>query len=229
MQKKRIFAAFIALSMATLCACGNNDAKPQDDANTGDVPVSTDAQPQDEPAEDADAAIARGTWNGNVYTNESIGLTVTKPDDWAAASDEEMGTILDAGSELIDLDDETLDAAQAQAIYDMVISAPMSGDNVMIMMERNTYDLNEEQYAEAFTSQLQAMTTGELTYTFDESVQGNTQKIGAHDYYTIAAQSTYQNQTLSQYYYLRKQGGYMVGISCTLGEMSIDEMLPMFS
>lgn len=63
--------------------------------------------------------FVRGSWEGNVYTNDSIGLAVTVPESWAVASDEDlavmMGIAIEQSNSQMQISEEIL---KAQACYE---------------------------------------------------------------------------------------------------------------
>ena len=73
---KKWLALLLAAMMAlALVACGDTPANNDNDNKDNDTKTEE---------------FARGSWDGNVYTNDSLNLTVTVPDGWKIATDEEQ-------------------------------------------------------------------------------------------------------------------------------------------
>ena len=69
---KKWLAMLLAMMMVfALAACGNTNNKGNDAKE-----------------------FARGSWAENVYTNDSLGLTVTVPENWEIADDEELAELM---------------------------------------------------------------------------------------------------------------------------------------
>ena len=77
---KKWLALLLAAMMAlALVACGDTPANNDNDNKDNDTKTEE---------------FARGSWDGNVYTNDSLNLTVTVPDGWKIATDEELAAIM---------------------------------------------------------------------------------------------------------------------------------------
>ena len=79
---KKWLAMLLAMMMAfALAACGNADN------------IGNDAK-----------EFARGSWAENVYTNDSLGLPVTVPENWEIADDEELAELMEQAGGLLPAD-----------------------------------------------------------------------------------------------------------------------------
>lgn len=77
---KKWLALLLAAMMAlALVACGDTPANNDNDNKDNDTKTEE---------------FARGSWDGNVYTNDSLDLTITVPDGWKIATDEELAAIM---------------------------------------------------------------------------------------------------------------------------------------
>ena len=86
-MKKRVIACMLALTMVfSVTACGNDNKK--DTKETSKTEQEKDKDEKDLESEDVDEAedteedtvtAERGTFDGNVYTNESMGFQATFP------------------------------------------------------------------------------------------------------------------------------------------------------
>ena len=96
-------------------------------------------------AEDTANKISRGTVNGNVYTNDSIGISFEKPADWKFATDDELGALVGGVMDEIDREDVEKALIEASMVYDMMTSSE-AGDSVQVYfinLQDSNGDINE--------------------------------------------------------------------------------------
>lgn len=84
---------------------------------------------------DADRVL--GSMDGNTYTNDFFGFTITLPEGWIALSREELVQLYSMMAELIDNDMEgiAIDLEKQQVIPLMMVNNPMSGSNIICMAQ----------------------------------------------------------------------------------------------
>jgi len=114
-MKKMFCVAALALMAVLLVACGGGEYD-----------------------EDTIRGFTRGTWNGNVFTSDQVGVTFTMPDGWVAATDEEMAEVMGLGADMMsgEISPAMLEAAGVRVVQDMMVSNPETGAMVQIMAER---------------------------------------------------------------------------------------------
>ena len=169
--------------------------------------------------------FVRGSWEGNVYTNDSIGLAVTVPESWAVASDEDlavmMGIAIEQSNSQMQISEEIL---KAQACYDMVAADPYGSSSILITAENmaltvggTSYD--EEAYADALANQLLM-----VDFTIGEE---SAVTIGKRDYHVL--RTIDPENGMSQDYLITKIGSRMISVVLTYSpeENDLDSMLAM--
>lgn len=190
---KKWLALLLAAMMAlALVACGDTPANNDNDNKDNDTKTEE---------------FARGSWDGNVYTNDSIGLTVTVPAEWSVATDEElamiMGIAVEAASQM-QISEEML---RERVCYDMMAVDLHGSSSILItavnmdLMTGDT-DYDEKAYAADLINQLQ-----ENNYTIGEEA---TTSIGERDYYVLYTTSS--ENGINQDYFITKIGSRMVSI-----------------
>lgn len=177
---KKLTALFLALALlCSLAGCGKQQSgrSLEDDSPSSDVRpeppraagVSDEEEPEDEPEDDSedpgDAGQTidfLGSWNGNVYSNEFLGLCYTLPDSWVYASDEELLEMVDAAISSDVLSDQTKLAAElgkSRTVYGMVAQDPVGGSSVQVMFMNleGFARLSEDQLAEEIAAQQETL------------------------------------------------------------------------
>lgn len=190
---KKWLALLLAAMMAlALVACGDTPANDNNDNKDNDTKTEE---------------FARGSWDGNVYTNDSLGLTVTIPEEWSVATDEElamiMGIAVEAASQM-QISEEML---RERVCYDMMAVDLHGSSSILITavnMDLTTgdTDYNEKAYVADLINQLQ-----ENNYTIGEEA---TTTIGGRDYYVLCTTSSANG--INQDYFITKMGSRMVSI-----------------
>ncbi len=180
---KKWLALLLAMMMAfALAACGNTDNKGNDAKE-----------------------FARGSWAGNVYTNDSLGLTVTVPENWEIADDEELAELMGLTVENLSGEGLSEEFLKVQNTYDMKAQDSELGSNVIVMAENLAVSAGGTAYSEKdYAALIMNTLPEELGYSFDD---GETVTIGGRDYYHIHA-SAYEG-LLAQDYLFSRIGKYM--------------------
>lgn len=184
---KKWLALLLAAMMAlALVACG-------------DTPANNDNDNKDNDAKTEE--FARGSWDGNVYTNDSLNLTVTVPDGWKIATDEELAAIMGITIDSLTEQGVSEEFLKAQNTYEMMAQDPTNGSNVII----NT--LPEES-----------------GYEFADP---KTVTIGGRDYYLL--QCTAGEGNLGQDFLFTRIGNHMVSVILSYSPVLVDnaDMLAM--
>lgn len=211
---KKSFAVLIALallvSVLSGCAFGGS--------------AESEAQ---EPAEED----IKGEWKDDVYTNRYLNLKFTLPEGWTASSDEEMLELMNLGSELMEnkagLTSELL---KVKVVYNMMAADSTTGSNIIVSMENLALTIggtgiDEEAYAEAVASQLQAVDN--FDYTIGERSQV---EIAGGTFLKAPVTMNADGVTLEQAYYLRRIGEYMAILMVTdTDNTGVDTLVSYFS
>lgn len=205
---KKWLALLVAVMTVVFTACGSTPANNGDDNGNN-----------------AAETFARGSWEGSVYTNESIGLTVTVPEDWNIATDEELAAIM--GITIDSLSEEGLseEFLKAQNIYEMMAQDPTYGTNVIIMAENLAVTVGGTKYDEKAYSDVVINTLPEdYGYTFEEP---QTVSVGGRDYYLL--QAVAKDGTLGQDFLFTRIGNYMVSVMLSYSPILVEnsDMLAM--
>jgi hypothetical protein len=177
----------------------------------------------------ASAGMTRGTIEGNVYTNESAGLTFTAPEKWTYYTDQEIAKILGTGADIIgesraELSNETFKKIN---IYDMMAVEHATGTSVAIMYQSlaaadDGIYLYEVTYFDLLKAKINQVT---LNCEFSNYTDI---KIGSNTF--LAMTIIYTDSGATQYYYIRRTGNYMICIVVTIPQgVDIDSVMENFS
>ncbi|MBQ3104423.1 MAG: hypothetical protein IJC59_01015 [Lachnospiraceae bacterium] len=182
----------------------------------------------EEPQESAGVTIAdyvTGTWEGTVYTNETLGIKMTFPETYTVFTgdtlDELMGQavgIVEENSDIKNVDESTLK-------YDFMAIAPDGVGNVILTIEENSMGLTAEDYVEALK------TTWEYTGIPYEIIQeAGTETIGDKEYTMIGVALDYsemtgmEGNTAVQAYMIHTDEDLMYYFITTFSEETIEEL-----
>ena len=170
----------------------------------------------------------RGTWSGNIYTNEYVGITFTLPDTWIAATDAEIAMLLNVSMDALPVPGAAIpDGAWDELhFYDMLAQSHYTGSSIIIMYERLTNEeasLSEREYLELMREVMEEEMPEYSTFIIADS----TTRIGSDDWYLLTVE--YQHGVW-QHYFINERGGYIRGILVTIyGQDSMEDILEMFS
>ena len=206
-------AAASAASSADASTSSVLDVLEEGDADSEASSAST-APEEEEPEESETVTPTRGIWEDDRYINESIGIEMALPVNWAAATDEQIAALMGLSVEALqeggmEIPEELLEQT---TVTDMMIQNATTGSNVIVMFENlgaQAMLLDEAGYIEILTGQLES--AGIAAYTFEEPYS---ESFAGEDY-TVLHAST--DLGMEQYYYLRKLGNYMVSMIVTVG------------
>jgi len=159
--------------------------------------------------------LTRGVLEDNVYSSAFAGLMFTAPEGWEFATDGELADLMDMGADAmseagLEFSEE---APEKQVLYDMQARDPATGANVLLMYENlalsgNT-GMSEEKYLEQVAKQLKDADS----YEYEFGGIAETQLCG-QSYRTVQAEMT--DYDVTQHYYARKVGKYMLCIIVSL-------------
>ncbi len=221
---KKILAIFMALvvfsSFAFFAIGSSDDSSPstQNDSVTPDNDDTTAAPVK---------KVSRGTISGNVYTNDFIGFSFTKPSNWTFATDEEMKETLNAGAEYTDYSDFEMALSKQATIYDMQ-SQDTLGNSVMILYENTMLSggvkMTEDEYLDVVKTSLQSVDG--ITY---EYIGSNNVTLGDATFKRASFKASAYGATISQYYYVKSIDKYVVSVIVTTTTEDIAKIETMFS
>ena len=175
------------------------------------------------------AGISRGTIDGDVYTNEFLGFTFTKPASWVFSTDEEIAALVNLSVENI-LGDNFSEALKTnQVLYDMMVIDSVTRTNINIGYENlamsQSTNITMEQYINAFKSQLENVSG--MTVTFPETYDSVT--LGDSEFTRIVCTTQTQGVSMTQVYYLQKVESYMCTLIVTIpGGYTVEQIEAMF-
>ena len=230
MLKKTLTAFFVLCLIAAFFTACKTVPPQEETAETSDSAVSSQPpEGESAPADtDASTVLTKGGWNDGVYTNDFSGISFELPEGWVAATDEELASLMGIAADSLEDDQQwILEAAEQAAMYDALAQDPERGNNVLIYFGNlsvigGAEGLSEEDYLEMTKQLLTGME--QYQYTFDEPYKTT---IGGKAYLAVRAEEV--NQGLAQYYLIRIQDGYVVGITVTIiDETNIDEIIAYF-
>ncbi|MCL2563642.1 MAG: hypothetical protein FWE08_06365 [Oscillospiraceae bacterium] len=231
-MKKKLFALLLVfVMMATLFAgCGDlfGDRRPAETPDAGDVTQAA-------------GEAKRGSWDGDVFISEYLGLQFTLPSGWAAASDEEMAEIMGMGIDVIDgmdlfgLDMDIgglMDVFGVMNVTDMMASSLFTGASIDISFERLIFPHNrmsEEEYIESMAASMEMLGMDDLSMEII-NFPGTT-KIGAYAWYSYGMVMEFMGVEIFSRYFITIQDGFSRTITITYveGSETVEEILEMFS
>lgn len=157
----------------------------------------------------------RGTMEGNVYTNESMGIQATFPEGCVMYSDEEIAQVVGAGSDIMGetYDSELLENSIAGTIYDVIAVTADQSANIQIVMEdtQTTIGLSvpASTYAQAMVSTLK--TTYESAGVTISEPTVTEENLGGLDFAVVSLSVN----GMTQEYYAHQVGNYMLLFTVT--------------
>lgn len=238
-MKKLMALLMGAALMLSLAACaGDNDNDTDTDADTTAAVVneendasegSSDTEAETEEKKDnSSKKMTHGTIDGDVYTNDFIGFTFTKPADWKYLSDEEIAQTINAGQEVFDLNALEEFLSDNASFYDMSAQNATGTESVMMCYENTMLtafrELTADEYIDVVKQQLSALP--DMEYTVGETEDAT---LGGLDFRKFDATLSMNGIEVSQSYYARAEGKYIAGIIITSIETPIEEIETMFN
>lgn len=239
-MKKKVIACILTLVLAfsvTACGSGDKDAEKgafeakQQEKDLDDEEDLNDEDWDDEDLNDEDwddedfeeeelndsetVTAERGIMEGNVYTNESMGIQATFPEGCVMYSDEEIAQVVGSGSEIMEevYDSDSLENSIAGTIYDVIAVTADQSANIQIVIEDTQatmgMSLKAATYAQAMVNTLKTtyesagITIGEPTVTEEN--------LGGLDFEVVSLSVN----GMTQEYYVHQVGNYMLLFTVT--------------
>jgi hypothetical protein len=226
-MKKRIIATLLIimlmLAVVMVSACGSDDPDPQPPAQAGQQPADdtpadgaseedTPADPPEQPTEpeetlQAGGPMRRGTWDGNIFTSEYLGLRFAKPEGWFIATDEEIAELTGIGMEFFadDVDiDALMELAAVTTVYDMMATG-IEGVSVSILYEQLIFPatrLTAREYIEVMAEMVVSVGM-DVDLDFPE-----TTRIGYFDWYSFRSVMDVFGMNIYGHYFINIHEGF---------------------
>lgn len=232
MKNFKKLSVCLALSCAVfaLTACQDKSPKvPQDQTETVEMtetsPSSYESEStgtaagggsetsDSEASQSAGTDYVKGTWSDRVYTNTALGLSFTLPDGWISASEENMAQTVGGNESVGGTEDKK--EQEASSPYDFMIVNSVNNDNILLLAEDVSTAMAGDGMAEdnylnmvksnLISSQQTVYTPGEIT----------TAVIAGQEFKKMEVSVLYSGRTLTQAYYCKKSGNYMLSFIAT--------------
>lgn len=215
---KKILAFLLAgMMVLSFTACKKNET-PVEPSNPG-VDASNPSTSTSTPQQNFSSDYARGTWENDVYKNELMQFTFALPEGFVVATDEELMEMINLGQEYLTDDmkqNYDLAVSNATSFYDFAITNPVSRSSFMFMLENLSKTLGgnaitETMYLDILEQQLVTVET--LGY----KIVGRAEELIAGETYQVL-EVTAMEGVLTQKYYVKKVGNYMVAFIGTYAQ-----------
>lgn len=208
---KRLAVVALTAVMATaiLSGCGKTGGNNSSAAEGGAGQTSSASS-----SNSKSVVYTRGNWEGNTYTNSSLGFVFTMPDGWSAKTDDELMATMDAGySALTEEQKKNYDYSKSKSVFDFSASNADGTNSLGLSVENlaltaGAADLTELDYAAVLSQQLVQM--ADMGYE-----PGNTYTMDLHgqEYLVLPLKATNlvmpDGTCVCQDYILRKQDKLM--------------------
>ncbi len=223
---KKIIAIIMCLALViSLAACSNNNGGDVDATVTPDAEVvDSTNETKDEPVA---KTLSRGSIDGDVYTNDFIDITFTKPADWTYLSDAEMAETLNAGQKIMDISALEMALSKTATIYDMSASNA-DGNSIMVCYENTMLTALREVTAEEYAGYLEDGLKKVEGYTY-ERVSSEQISLGNAEFTKLLYSVTVDGVEITQAYYIKTVGKYAISVIATSTNIDIPTMEAMFS
>ncbi len=240
-MKKKVISCMLALTLAlSMTACGSDDknvekgafeaSKQQNDVDVEDLNEDDlnedDIEEEDFDEEDievdSEAVTAeRGTFDGNVYTNESMGVQATIPEGFVLYTEEQIQQALGAGAEMMEnaeYDSDSIQESLAGTIYDVIAATEDNSANIQIVIEETKrsigMELDADSYAKLMESNLKT-TYQSAGYTIEET-DITEESLGGMDFTVVFVNVA----GMMQKAYIRQVGNYVMTFTVTYTDAS---------
>lgn len=211
-MKKIIVGLLMTAMICSLAACGG---KNQSGANTDTSTVNeTSAKEEDgsvsAEVEKEEPAYEPGQWAGMVYTNTSLGMSLTLPDGWQIGTQEEIDAVENAGQQITGNTESSQDVSN----YELYIYNPNTGSAIAMMTEDLSIfgDVTAQQYAQTLSEQLLNYQNQGIVYNLNPI---GTKMIGKTEFVSFDGMAEYQSNNIYQCYAITEKGDCMVTMIIT--------------
>ena len=184
----------------------------------------------EEKKEEETINISRGTIEGEVYTNASLGIKFTMPDGWRYYTDAEVASLVNMSADKILGENFKNALKNSPTVFDMMAVDPITGNNIQVLYEnlsKTAYaDITVEQYLEILERQLKSVSG--MTVTFPDTYE--TAKLGNTEFTRVVCKTVMYGVSMTQVYYLYKLDGFMCSVIATITSgYTVEQVEAMFS
>lgn len=160
-----------------------------------------------------------GSWEGNTYINEFLGIKYKMPDGWKKYSKEEIAKAINIGMDMLDNENsESLKKlAEQTSMYYVITSDPNTGNSIQIMSEKPILSVTMDYYTSNLKKLLEENTS--LDYVVGEPKDITIDGVAFKE---VDATATFSGVQMTQTYYIKNVGDYFVGIIVTDVSGSLD-------
>ncbi|HJB26438.1 MAG TPA: hypothetical protein H9662_07495 [Firmicutes bacterium] len=175
----------------------------------------------------------RGTWEGNLYTNETLCFTYTMPDGWTAKSDDALMDLISSGyAALTEEQKKDYDYSKNKTVYDFMVSEENGMSSLQLMVENlsmtaGASSMKEVEYAQSLREQLQKITS--MTYTVGEPYTTELYDCAFLVLPVVVETPTVDGERPCQNYYIHKAGKLMAIFTGVFLESEQDDFEQMLS
>ena len=113
-MKKIIVALLMTAMISSLAACGGKDQTGTDAGTSASSEISATQEKGSatgEASADTEETYVPGEWDGNVYKNTSLGMSLTLPEGWQIGTQEDIDAVENAGQQVTGNTAETEDVS----------------------------------------------------------------------------------------------------------------------
>ncbi len=173
--------------------------------------------------------ITRGTVEGNVYTSQFSGITVTAPENWEYMSEDELTALTNESVDAVDASSIVKSLAELAIGFDMVVQDPEYGTNIMIMYE-NYSVIGETSSVEERVGDIKDEISEESGGNY-EMLTDETVTLGGESYRKLEFRYESEGIALGQAYYVRMIEDVVLSVVATYadGFATSSEIEAMFS
>ncbi len=174
-----------------------------------------------------------GNWDGNIYSSNFLGFKVTMPDNWTAASEEEISTEKEnIINDSLASSDASREEIERGIIYEFKLTndATYSYVNVVLKDMDIVYSMaySEEDFMNVYRQNMQQMNVGDMRISAMSDPQWV--NLAGNKYYMSEMEYSYNNTTTYQRIYLRKIGTFMENLTMSVVDKEeFKEIESMFS
>lgn len=202
-----------------------------DEKTTEAEEEKTTADKSDEGSDSSPSAaegtdFKRGVVDGNTYTSEFAGFKLTAPDGWKFADDEVILQMMNLGAETAYSNnaDAVKKIVEQATISDALCMNSSSTQNITISYENlnKNIALSTDTTVEDYYSILERQLAAVPTITYTKTAGPETVTMAGKDFLKATFKAEMNNLELEQAYYLRREGDFILAISCTAYNMDED-------
>ncbi len=212
-MKKIIVALLMTAMISSLAACGGKDQTGTDAGTSASSEISATQEKGSatgEASADTEETYVPGEWDGNVYKNTSLGMSLTLPEGWQIGTQEDIDAVENAGQQVTGNTAETEDVSN----YELYIYNPNTGSAIAMMTESLAMfgNVTAKQYAETLSEQLLGYQDQGISYNLNPVT---TKKIGNTEFVSFDGTAAYQSNNIYQCYAITEKGGNMITMIIT--------------